>query len=106
MPRLIDADELLKQYPFNQDTSRRTDDFEYGINTAIDSAVMAIEDAPTVEAVPVRHGHWIYHPMSRMTECSYCHRWFHDVFDADNADRFCRSCGAKMDEVSCDAETD
>ena len=87
MPRLIDADALERDI--------RKD--AYCLYEA-DDAIAFVRDAPTIDAEPVRHGHWIYHPMSRMTECSFCHRWFHDVFYADNAYRFCRSCGAKMDE--------
>lgn len=69
----------------------------------------ALKELPTVEAEPVRHGHWIEYPLSLVFEkayskdhivCSCCEEAF-NVFDNDT-ERFdyCPHCGAKMDEVS------
>lgn len=55
-----------------------------------------MEKAPAVDAVPVRHGHWIY-KRGCWTECSECHHDFNDVYDLENSDNYCRHCGAKMD---------
>lgn len=50
----------------------------------------ALEDAPTIDAEPVRHGHWD-EDMSGCW-CSCCD----DVFDFSYP--YCPNCGAKMDE--------
>ena len=57
-----------------------------------------IQNAPTVDAVPVRHGHWIFNPkdaiemMFTLPKCSEC--------GAESADggNFCPNCGARMDK--------
>ena len=53
-------------------------------------AIDIIEDAPTVDAVPVVHGEWIHHDDGVVT-CSECG-------NAESSDSYyCRYCGAKMD---------
>lgn len=84
MPRLIDADRLLKG----------REDHEV-ISTHL------IWNAPTVDAEPVRHGHWINHfddlfPEDSSVECSVCHE-YEGIMANDN---YCPNCGAKMDESS------
>ena len=77
--RLIDADELLKYIPPEEMCSR-----------------FAVENALTVDAVPVRHGHWIFNPkdavemMFTLPKCSEC--------GAESADggNYCPNCGARM----------
>ena len=57
-----------------------------------------IHNAPTVDAVPVRHAHWIFSPkdaiemMFTLPKCSKC--------GAESADggNYCPNCGAKMDK--------
>lgn len=68
-----------------------------------------IDEQPTIEAEPVRHGHWIGYPECLAYEEAYCDEnivcsccksvW--NIMDND-AERFdyCPACGAKMDEVS------
>ena len=56
----------------------------------------AVKSIPAVDAVPVRHGHWIY-KRGCWAECSECHHDFNDVYDLENSDHYCRHCGAKMD---------
>jgi hypothetical protein len=51
---------------------------------------------PTVDAVPVKHGRWI-NMKNGNADCSVCGRHVVSVYDDDNADRFCRCCGAKVD---------
>ena len=58
-----------------------------------------IEDAPTVDAVEVVHGRWIYHlddlfPIESTQECSVCHE--HELCTLFN-ESYCPNCGAKMD---------
>lgn len=57
-----------------------------------------LNNAPTIEAEPVRHGHWIVSNKSSWSQCSVCKRHFLYVWDYENADWYCRHCGAKMDE--------
>lgn len=70
--------------------------------TGIDM-VMLIDDAKTVDAVPVAHGRWIPLPsVSGMYECSVCK----DEWGAAAKMvpmKYCPHCGAKMDleETQC-----
>lgn len=61
-----------------------------------------IDEQPTIDAVPVRHGQWIYKGVRGrfpVCECSVCG-------NAENADwavlgdnvNYCPNCGAKMDK--------
>lgn len=53
-----------------------------------------ILEAPTVDAVKVVHGRWIFDPyaFSMMCyQCSCCGEWH------DNKSNYCPDCGAKMD---------
>ena len=47
-----------------------------------------VYDAPTVDAVPVKHGYW-----TEGSECSQCGKY---VYKGD-IDNFCPHCGARMD---------
>ena len=44
----------------------------------------------------VKHGHWILKGFGN-AECSVCGHYSSRVYDDDNADRYCRHCGCKMD---------
>ena len=79
--RLIDADALdmyerLKSY--------------YG--DAWRDAQEEIDNAPTVDAVPVKHGHWLVNMF--FIECSECGETF--PLEPQN---YCPNCGARMDEA-------
>lgn len=60
-----------------------------------------LEKAPTVDAVPVVHGRWIYEEETLFTlsgyRCSVCRRprWLSP--DVPEAFKYCPNCGAKMD---------
>lgn len=63
--------------------------------------VKIINQFPSEDVAPVRHGHWIYHPddlfpSDSTQECSYCHA--EEYLTLDNVN-YCPNCGAKMDEV-------
>jgi len=119
--RLIDADELLKRYGFDKATKygnedKKQQDFSYSTMMMYEIADM-IEDAPTVDAVEQKHGHWIdkqYHTSNGkiLMQCSACRRLFtsgfiktpenpnkHFELQLGNVNRYCPNCGAKMDEV-------
>ena len=64
-----------------------------------------VNDAPIVDAEPVKHGHWINHfddlfPMESTVECSICgeKEWMMTIINHN----YCPNCGAKMDEVTDD----
>ena len=70
--------------------------------------VKIINQFPSVDAAPVRHGHWIYHmdnvfPNDSTQECSYCHEELRlrgvgvtEYFGPCN-ENHCPTCGAKME---------
>ena len=96
--RLIDADEV-KKYILTEGFYCDTDaDKMY-------SAALVDKVFPTIEAEPVRHGHWIYTPADTDTttkarfKCSECGR-MRNMF-VRYQHKYCAECGAKMDE-GCD----
>ena len=82
--RLIDADELLNEVRYLD----LEDCDDYG------KIKEMILDAPTVEAEPIKHGHWDYarNGCHKGLQCSACNRY------SKNLSPFCQWCGAKMDE--------
>lgn len=62
-----------------------------------------LEEQPTIEAEPVRHGHWIEKDWDDGDYvCSACgHSWVTiEGTPQDNEMNYCPYCGAHMDEVS------
>lgn len=55
-------------------------------------------DAPTVDAEPIRHGHWEVTPV--YIKCSECGESFMLI-----PQNYCPNCGAKMDEEVNENET-
>ena len=86
MTRLIDADNLhtllVKEHAFGELTAKK--------------AIRAIEQAPTVDAEPVRHGRWIDHTEEGYVECNQCHSATNCDGDIEELN-YCWNCGAKMD---------
>ena len=66
-------------------------------NISITDLYNILEKMPTVDAVPVRHGHWIFNPkdaiemMFTVPKCSECGA------ESPNGGNYCPNCGAKMD---------
>lgn len=57
-----------------------------------------LEKLPTVDAVPVVHGHWIKiggQYSIRNMKCSICGE---EVFGDVDTEKYCFNCGAKMDK--------
>ena len=87
MPRLIDADELKKHYAWWEDDRQKLFD-------------SIIDQQPTVDAVPVRHGKWIHEVRYTIDSlhsyqqyrCSECGMTY-----ITNTN-YCPNCGARMDE--------
>ena len=89
--RLMDSDALLKVPNVRKVTEY--DETGEGI-TYLAVPVEAIENAPTIEAEPVRHGKWMMITDSKhWGVCSECSR--QDYIDP--LATHCRYCGAKMD---------
>ena len=95
MGRLIDADELIKHE--RSISGREYDKASKGLNTYAVWAVASsdILAAPTVDAKPVRHGHWVRKGL--LFHCSACS---YGAFKSDfvYGARYCPICGARMDE--------
>ena len=57
-----------------------------------------IEDAPTIDVAPVRHGHWI--DDAGALRCSECGVSFPDLHPLYENAAYCPNCGARMDGES------
>lgn len=99
--RLIDADALIKYNGLesatkygNRSAKQRTN--SYSTMMLYEIADM-IDEAPTIDAAPVKHGRWLKTNDDTMKRCSEC-----DVihliaqYPHGNAN-YCPNCGAKMD---------
>lgn len=86
--RLIDADKIF------DDNVLMIREEAYD---AVHAIIEKINNAPTVDAEPVRHGHWIENDNGTYT-CSECQAWIPN--EQHYYARYCLHCGAKMDEVS------
>ena len=114
MSRLIDADEL-KDHQFhglytNIHIASNTDAYMLGWNDAIDAIVKC---APTVDAEPVKHGHWVEENTrthSMQFKCSVCGRiaYYPQNHHSTEPKRcgyaYCPNCGARMDGGEDDAD--
>ena len=71
------------------------------LDICCDDLIAMIKEQPTVDAVPVVHGEWIFgknHGEFVEAECSHCKglllvKWYDEI----DKYRFCPNCGAKMD---------
>lgn len=103
--RIIDADALIKKFCGTTCGCNRN---ECGYELAEDGidgcwAVKAIEDAPTIDATPVRRrGEWVFviesvRPYKTEIEerCSLCGRYVRR-YGTQPQDNFCPNCGADM----------
>ena len=107
MADLIDRQALMDGYKYMGYDSTEHPEESYmegwckGFNSGVEHCIHHLIHAPSVDAEPVRHGHWINHPddlfpADSMIECSVCHEYEY----ATANDNFCGNCGAKMDEVT------
>ena len=55
---------------------------------------------PSVNAVPVVHGRWVFNPRIGEHECSNCKGSISLSDDTASHPRYCPQCGAKMDGKS------
>lgn len=90
MTRPIDADALIKKWE-----NVHSKDISFAM--AIIGAINDVKKAPTIDAVPVRHGHWIqaaedFRNQVFWWNCSEC------GFSVSSRYNYCPNCGARMDE--------
>lgn len=97
--RPIDADALLENYNLKDATKYGNRDAEQQANSystmMLYEVADMIEDAPTIEAVPVMHGEWIKVKEVcgiEILKCSVCNE-----AHARTRTAYCCDCGAKMD---------
>ncbi len=101
--RLIDADALAREMyhkSFEVDDGRNV--WNSGLWIRYKIFEEAIRDAPIIDAVPVRHGKWVHLGGDEWC-CSACGEiectegsWEHPL--KDRGWKYCRTCGARMDE--------
>lgn len=92
MTRLIDADALMEIYA------------RYEFTSDMGDAMEILDNAPTVDAVQVRHAHWIWkgdEGDSRFmcSECK-CKEYVPTCMGVPDIWEYCPNCGARMDEVN------
>ena len=86
MERLIDATRI-EQYILNNCSD----------NEEINAIYAEIINAPTVDAEPIKHGHWVEE--IGMFLCSECgDAWGTEMEEMVRSFKYCPNCGAKMDE--------
>ncbi len=86
--RLIDADALKEKSESATDTMNTYQDMSF-------VRVTDIDNAPTVDLIPVAYGNWL--PDGISLKCSLCGKWF--VIEQGDAEiNYCINCGAKMEE--------
>ncbi len=90
--RLIDADKLRLSYWIPSGTSTVSTAGQYYFYSRAE-----IDEAPTVDAEPIQHGHWIENGKYWYV-CSVCGyvEPLSDLMDVHY--KYCPRCGAKMDE--------
>ena len=90
--RLIDADALYEKSYWHGEYPDVGNPYAEGVE-AVD--VGDIDDAPTIEAEPMKHGRWVYGDYYDIGDvCSECD-W--DSGMVNPTLRYCPNCGAKMD---------
>lgn len=89
--RLIDADQFKAKLLSFMDRKSTTPSYN---DCILDGVINLLEEQPTIE--PIKHGHWIFKDNGN-ADCSCCGYRSSRVYDDDNADHYCRHCGAKMD---------
>ena len=97
MSRLIDADDpkLRGKLKFIREAEGQI----YGRASWCFSAKCeaAIDDAPTVDAVPVRRGKWLKEDRGHVEYSAVCDKCGYDTFWCEKSN-FCPHCGADMRE--------
>lgn len=98
MSRLIDADALTERL-----NEYANDDWNVSLGgvftDAVDTCLDFVENAPTIEVVPVVHAEWKLKQGDEGVHwyCSKCREEaLFDIFNYQEKSNFCPNCGAKM----------
>ena len=67
--RLINADELLKTLSQYDDDDEFKTEYEYGLQQRLETCINAVEDAPTVDAIPAER----IEELEQLDYEMYCH---------------------------------
>lgn len=91
--RLIDADKMCEDLA--------TIDPQY--ETMIDWCIRVVNAQPTVDAEPIRHGHWVDVGSEVARVCSCCHEdvlyaVMYNLKGKEISLKYCPNCGAKMEK--------
>ena len=99
MARLIDADDykrILEGWIADLPSSG-FDETADTVCTVIFDCICQLNDMPTIEAKPVKHGKWIFNEHQAFNEKSYfCSECTEGESDY-GTDNYCPNCGARMD---------
>lgn len=82
--RLIDADNAISVLEILADKCDN--------RVVQEQAIAVLKDVPTIEAEPIKHGHWIEGGYSIW--CSECGGAWDNIWDFN----YCPNCGTKMNE--------
>ena len=100
--RLIDANALKDAHI---ECPNNISFFDFG--EIVERFLQTVDEQPTVDAVPVRHGHWEIVPNDKNTDgyykmrCSVCGG---TLWSIQSEELFCCKCGAKMDGADGEAK--
>ena len=89
---LISRSALLEDIDFDREAAKvHPQEICERFNRFCDYAEELVNDAPAVDAEPVRHEKWRKHGYADIWRCTKCGKY------ASYPENFCPNCGAKMD---------
>lgn len=91
MVRIIDADALLDAMEEEIHFTAINASEQARVNNLFCDITDVINESPTIDAEPVRHGKWIPWKYHNGFRCDKCNE------PVDNKHNYCPNCGAKMD---------
>lgn len=93
--RLIDADALSENVQFRLPNDNKNAEI---IDGCVKITRRLVENAPTIEAEPVRRGRWVSDEADILFHCSECETQVSTNWDYEDLQwNYCPNCGAKMD---------
>lgn len=97
MAKYVDLDKIIANLEETVEKHKADTSKENAMTAWIFKRFIAeLEKIPSTDVIPVRHGHWIPMGDCGVTRCSCCGWSIEECIE----DKYCRGCGAKMDETS------